>query len=110
VAAQTTPASGAAAGASPDGSAAEGLAHELQVRHAEATATLSAAEVLGDPLSAQIAEAELSDVRSLAARNDVPLEDEPVAGAGAGAGVDPGIDTAWAPDGKPVPSQQSSGE
>jgi hypothetical protein len=104
VAAQTTPASGAAAGASPDGSAAEGLAHELQVRHAEATATLSAAEVLGDPLSAQIAEAELSDVRSLAARNDVPLEDEPVAGA------DPGIDTAWAPDATPVPSQQPAGE
>lgn len=54
----------------------EGLsafARELRLRVAEATAALTAAEALGDPLLAQIAESDLSDLRALAERNDVEL-------------------------------------
>jgi len=47
---------------------------ELQFRLVEARATLQAAEALEDPLLAQIAESDLADLRSLAARNDVPIE------------------------------------
>ncbi|MGI8537393.1 MAG: hypothetical protein ACR2K2_13100 [Mycobacteriales bacterium] len=47
---------------------------ELQFRLVEAQATLQAAEALDDPLLAQIAESDLADLRSLAARNDVPIE------------------------------------
>ena len=50
------------------------FARELALRVQEATASLQAAEALEDPLLAQIAEADLSDLRALAARNDVPLD------------------------------------
>ena len=49
------------------------FADELRVRLAEAGASLDAAEAMGDPLLAQIAEADLADLRALAARNDVEL-------------------------------------
>lgn len=48
---------------------------ELQVRAAEASATLQAAEILGEELQATIAGSDLSDLRSLAARNDVELDE-----------------------------------
>ena len=50
------------------------FAEELKLRVEEATATLAAAEAADDPLLAQIAEADLADLRALAARNDVPLD------------------------------------
>ena len=46
---------------------------ELQLRVDEARASLAAAEAMDDPLLAQIAEADLADLRALAERNDVPL-------------------------------------
>ena len=46
---------------------------ELRLRVAEARTSLSAAEAMGDPLLAQIAESDLADLRALAARNDVDL-------------------------------------
>ena len=46
---------------------------ELQLRVQEARTSLAAAEAMGDPLLAQIAEADLADLRALAARNDVEL-------------------------------------
>lgn len=46
---------------------------ELQVRVVEAQTALAAAEAMGDALLAQIAEADLADLRALAARNDVDL-------------------------------------
>ena len=49
------------------------FAAELKARVAEAGASLEAAEAMGDPLLAQIAEADLADLRALAARNDVEL-------------------------------------
>lgn len=49
------------------------FAHELRLRIEEATASLEAAEAMGDPLLAQIAEGDLADLRALAARNDVDL-------------------------------------
>lgn len=49
---------------------------ELLLRVAEARASLEAAEAIGDPLLAQIAESDLADLRALAARNDVPLPAE----------------------------------
>ena len=49
------------------------FARELQLRVEEATAALAAAEALDDPLLAQIAESDLSDLRALAERNDVEL-------------------------------------
>ncbi|MBW3611924.1 MAG: hypothetical protein KY438_10425 [Actinobacteria bacterium] len=45
----------------------------LQLRVQEAQTSLAAAEALGDPLLAQIAEADLADLRALAARNDITL-------------------------------------
>ena len=49
------------------------FAHELRLRVEEATASLEAAEAMGDPLLAQIAEGDLADLRALASRNDVDL-------------------------------------
>jgi len=49
------------------------FASELRVRVEEASAALQAAEAMGDPLLAQIAEGDLADLRALAARNDVDL-------------------------------------
>jgi hypothetical protein len=55
--------------------AAEGaFAAELRVRVAEARAALESADALGDPLLAQIAEADLADLRALAERNDVDAD------------------------------------
>ena len=50
------------------------FARELQVRVEEAAATLAAAEASDDPLLAQIAEADLADLRALADKNDVVLD------------------------------------
>jgi len=47
---------------------------ELQVRVVEAQTSLAAAEVLGEPLNAQIAESDLKDLHALASRNDVELD------------------------------------
>lgn len=52
---------------------ASAFARELKLRVEEATASLEAAEAMEDPLLAQIAEADLSDLRALADRNDVEL-------------------------------------
>lgn len=49
------------------------FARELQLRVEEAAATLAAAEAQDDPLLAQIAEADLADLRALADKNDVQL-------------------------------------
>ena len=49
------------------------FASELRLRVEEAATQLQAAEALGDPLLAQIAEGDLADLRALAARNDVEL-------------------------------------
>lgn len=49
------------------------FAAELQLRVEEARASLAAAEAMDDPLLAQIAEADLADLRALADRNDVAL-------------------------------------
>jgi hypothetical protein len=49
------------------------FADELRLRVEEASASLDAAETLGDPLLAQIAESDLADLRALASRNDVDL-------------------------------------
>ena len=49
------------------------FARELQLRVEEAVATLAAAEASDDPLLAQIAEADLADLRALADKNDVSL-------------------------------------
>ena len=49
------------------------FAAELRLRVAEAAASLDAAEAMGDPLLAQIAEGDLADLRALASRNDVDL-------------------------------------
>jgi hypothetical protein len=46
---------------------------ELRLRVVEARTALAAAEEAGDALLAQIAEADLADLRALAARNDVEL-------------------------------------
>ena len=55
------------------GTAASAFSHELKLRVREAQASLEAAEAMGDPLLAQIAESDLADLRALAARNDVDL-------------------------------------
>jgi hypothetical protein len=55
--------------------APESFEGELQVRAAEASAAAQAAELLGDDLSASIASSDLADLRSLAARNDVELDE-----------------------------------
>lgn len=49
------------------------FADELRLRVEEASTQLAAAEAMGDPLLAQIAEGDLADLRALAARNDVDL-------------------------------------
>ena len=56
-------------------SSGDSLAAELQVRAAEASATAQAAELLGEDLHASIASSDLADVRSLAARNDVEIDE-----------------------------------
>jgi hypothetical protein len=50
------------------------FAAELRLRLAEAQASLDSAERLDDPLLAQIAASGLADLRSLAARNDLPTD------------------------------------
>lgn len=56
-----------------DSGGASAFARELTLRVEEATASLQAAEAMEDPLLAQIAEADLADLRALADRNDVEL-------------------------------------
>jgi hypothetical protein len=51
------------------------LAGELQVRAAEASAAAQAAELLGEDLHASIASSDLADLRSIAARNDLELDE-----------------------------------
>ena len=51
------------------------FAEELQVRAAEASTQVQAAEVLGEELQASIASSDLADLRSLAARNDLELDE-----------------------------------
>ena len=53
----------------------DSFAEELQVRVAEASTMVQAAELLGDDLVATIAASDLADLRSLAARNDVELDE-----------------------------------
>ena len=53
--------------------ASTAFARELRIRVEEASATLAAAEASDDPLLAQIAEADLADLRALADKNDVAL-------------------------------------
>ncbi|HWH28467.1 MAG TPA: hypothetical protein VNU26_05815 [Mycobacteriales bacterium] len=53
----------------------DSFAEELQVRAAEASTAAQAAELLGDDLVATIAAGDLADLRSLAARNDVELDE-----------------------------------
>ena len=53
----------------------DSFAEELQVRAAEASTMVQAAELLGDDLVATIAASDLADLRSLAARNDVELDE-----------------------------------
>lgn len=48
---------------------------ELQVRAAEASTQMQAAELLGEELQASIASSDLADLRSLASRNDVELDE-----------------------------------
>ena len=56
------------------GAAAPSFTEELRVRVVEAQTALGAAEVLDEPLIAQIAAADLADLEALAVRNDVDLE------------------------------------
>ncbi len=53
----------------------ESFTEELQVRAAEASTQVQAAELLGEQLQACIASSDLADLRSLAARNDVELDE-----------------------------------
>ncbi|HVM26593.1 MAG TPA: hypothetical protein VM433_02860 [Mycobacteriales bacterium] len=55
--------------------APDSFSEELQVRAAEASATVQAAELLGEELQASIAESDLADLRSMAARNDLELDE-----------------------------------
>jgi len=57
-----------------DGPTGSTFVAELQVRVVEAQTSLAAAEVLGEPLNAQIAESDLKDLHALASRNDVELD------------------------------------
>lgn len=52
------------------------FAHEVQLRIVEASASLQAAEALGDTLTASIAASDLADMRSLAVRNDVDPDED----------------------------------
>ena len=63
--------------ASMTGEPVESFQSELQVRAAEAATQMQAAELLGEELQASIACSDLADLRSLASRNDIEL-DEPV--------------------------------
>lgn len=60
------------AGVEPFG---ESFSDELQVRAAEASTQVQAAELLGEELQASIASSDLADLRSLASRNDVQLDE-----------------------------------
>lgn len=51
------------------------FSEELQVRAAEASTQMQAAELLGEELQASIACSDLADLRSLASRNDVELDE-----------------------------------
>lgn len=51
------------------------FSEELQVRAAEASTQMQAAELLGEELQASIACSDLADLRSLAWRNDVELDE-----------------------------------
>lgn len=51
------------------------FAEELQVRVAEASTQVQAALVLGEDLQASIASSDLADLRALASRNDVELDE-----------------------------------
>ena len=53
----------------------DSLEEELQVRAAEASVQVQAAELLGEELQASIACSDLADLRSLASRNDVELDE-----------------------------------
>lgn len=55
--------------------AAASFSEELAVRVAEASTQVQAAELLGDELQASIASSDLADLRALAARNDVQLDE-----------------------------------
>ena len=57
------------------------FAAELRVRVAEASAQVAAAELLGEELQASIASSDLADLRALAARNDIELDEESVVSA-----------------------------
>lgn len=56
-----------------EGPASSAFVAELEVRVVEARTSLAAAEALGEPLNAQIAESDLKDLHALASRNDVEL-------------------------------------
>jgi hypothetical protein len=70
VTAASTP--GTSAGVEPFG---ESFAEELQVRAAEASTQVQAADLLGEDLQASIASSDLADLRALASRNDVELDE-----------------------------------
>ncbi len=55
--------------------APDSFSEEIQVRAAEASAAMQAAELLGEELQAAIASSDLADLRAMAARNDVELEE-----------------------------------
>jgi hypothetical protein len=55
--------------------APDSFAEELQVRAAEASTAFQAAELLGEELQASIASSDLADLRAMAARNDVEIEE-----------------------------------
>jgi hypothetical protein len=55
--------------------APDSFSEELQVRAAEASAAVQAAELLDEALQASIASSDLADLRALAARNDIELEE-----------------------------------
>ncbi|MEX2290244.1 MAG: hypothetical protein WD794_07955 [Mycobacteriales bacterium] len=63
---------------SPSSADPSAFATELRVRVVEAATSLEAAEVLGEPLIAQIAEADLADLRAMAVRNDIELTEPPL--------------------------------
>ena len=65
-----TSASGAAAA-----TATESFSAEIQVRAAEASTQVQAAELLGEELQACIAGSDLADLRAMAARNDLELDE-----------------------------------
>jgi hypothetical protein len=58
----------------PGSATGESFTEELQVRAAEASTQMQAAELLGEELQASIASSDLADLRSLASRNDVELD------------------------------------